>query len=217
MRVALARPAICWQEGRVNWNFTTLDELPTLVWRALETACNEPDNPLRTAAFGTANQFDAALRTVVLRRVDATLRQLVCYTDARAAKVRHIRLNPQVQWLFHDPRDRVQLRVAALAMVHHGDAIAQAAWRSVPEVNRINYCTINPPGTAIQSPEESLPAAWRGRVPAAEEREHGLEHFAVLVTTVEQIEWLQLCADGRHRRASLNWTGEKFSGVWLVP
>lgn len=201
----------------MDWNFATLDELPALVWRTLEQACATPEHPLRAAALGTASQFDAALRTIVLRRVDAAKRQLVCFTDARSAKVQHLRLNPQVQWLFHDAVARAQLRVSALAMTHHDDAVTRAEWVGVPHANRMNYCTLHPPGTALQNFTDAWPAAWRDRAPLPEEVEQGFENFAVLVSTVEQIEWLQLSADGRHRRATLNWTGEKFSGVWLVP
>ncbi|MBM3876579.1 MAG: hypothetical protein FJ386_07665 [Verrucomicrobia bacterium] len=201
----------------MHWSFSALDDLPGLVWRALEEAAAAAEHPLRTAAFGTATQFDASMRTVVLRSVDTARRQLACHSDVRTAKVQHLRLNPNVQWLFHDAAARVQLRITALAMTHHVDAIAEAAWKSVPVTNRPNYCSRHPPGTAIAAPELALPAEWRERVPTPDETARGFDNFAVLVTTVEHMDWLQLGADGRHRRAGFTWTGTRFSGVWLAP
>jgi len=154
---------------------------------------------------------------VVLRAADASKRQLTCHTDARSPKVQHLRLNPHVQWLFHDPEARTQLRVCALAMVHHDDAIARVAWAAVPLASRLTYGTLHPPGTALTSPDEALPRAWKDRPPTPDELEPAFENFAVLVTTVDSFEWLQLRDDGRHRRASFTWTGAHWSGVWLAP
>jgi len=201
----------------MRWEFTSIDDLPGLVWHGLNEACGAAEHPFRTAALGTASQFDAALRTVVLRSADTATRHVSCHTDARAAKVQHLRLNPHVQWLFHDAAARVQLRITALAMMHHRDAIAEAAWGFVPMANRINYCTLHPPGTAILSVDDAFPREWNGRAPTPGELARGFENFAVIVTTVDHIDWLQLCADGKHRRAGFTWTGARFSGVWLTP
>ncbi len=44
----------------------------------------------------------------------------------------------------------------------------------------------------------------------------GYENFAALISTVDQIEWLQLSEAG-HQRAVFNWTAVKWTGLWLVP
>ncbi len=102
-------------------------------------------------------------------------------------------------------------------MAHHGDAIAREAWPGVPFANRLQYCALHPPGTALLSAGDAWPAAWKERAPSPDEAAAGFVNFTVLVTTVDSFEWLQLSDDGRHVRASFTWTGERWSGIWLAP
>lgn len=195
---------------------TDLEELPPAIWRDLEAATADPASPFRTPVLGTTNLFECSMRVVVLRHADAAKRELACYSDARAQKVHQLKLCEQGHWLFYDPARRLQLRVSAHTMVHQNDAIARAHWAKTPLSQRRNYCANQPPGSDIHAPGDAIAPALKSPKVTAKELEPGYENFAVLVSTVDQIEWLQL-GDTGHVRAVFNWTVVKWSGLWLVP
>lgn len=195
---------------------TDLEELPASIWRDLEAAPENQASPFRTPVLGTTNLFECAMRVVVLRHADAAKRELVCYSDARAQKVHQLKLCEQGHWLFHDPARRVQLRISAHTMVHQNDAIALAHWAKTPLTHRRNYCANQPPGSDIHAPGDAISPELKSPKVTAKQLQAGYENFAVLVSTVDQIEFLQLADEG-NVRAVFNWTVVKWSGLWLVP
>ena len=195
---------------------TDLEGLPAQIWRDLERAVTDEANPFRTPVLGTTNLFECAMRVVVLRHADGAKRELMCYSDARAQKVHQLKLCEQGHWLFHDPARRLQLRISAHTMVHHKDPIARDHWLRAPLAHRRNYSANQPPGSDIHAPGDAIAPALKSPKVTAKELEPGYENFAVLVSSVDQIEWLQL-ADTGHVRAVFNWTVVKWSGLWLVP
>jgi pyridoxamine 5'-phosphate oxidase len=200
----------------LNWATINLNELLAQIWPLLERASQEAGNPLRTPVFGTANELEISLRTVVLRQVQPASRELVCHTDYRARKSWEIRKNPQVRWLFYHPGEQIQIRAGGTAILHQNNDVARAAWERTPLPNRRNYGTPLAPGTRLPSPDASLPAGWKNGLPTLDESEIGWPNFAVVVTAVDQLEWLHLRPEG-HRRAGFTWVGDHFSGHWLVP
>ncbi len=193
-----------------------LETLPKTIWRELERAVTEEGNPFRTPVLGTTNLFECAMRVVVLRHADEARRELICYSDARAQKVHQLKLCEQAHWLFYDPVRRLQIRISAHTMVHQQDGIASQHWQKAPLIHRRNYSANQPPGSDIHAPGDAIAPALKSPKVTAKELEPGYENFAVLVSTVDQIEWLQLADEG-HTRAVLNWTAVKWSGLWLVP
>lgn len=200
----------------VDWLASNLDTLGGEIWRALEQCTSDVTHPFRAGVFGTRSSNEHALRVMVLRQANRAERALICYSDMRAAKVRHIQLHWHVQWLFFDPRENVQIRCRGCARIHHRDDVARDAWQNVPPANRVNYCSVEPPGTEVPRPDPGWPQEWKERSPGAAELEAGFNHFAVIVTEVESIDWLRVHPSG-NRRAGFYWDGAQFSGVWLIP
>ncbi|MEN9576823.1 MAG: hypothetical protein RL514_4678 [Verrucomicrobiota bacterium] len=200
----------------MSYAATDLETLPQSIWSDLERAVTVDGNPFRTPVLGTTNLFECSMRVVVLRHADGAKRQLICYSDARAQKVHQLKLCEQGHWLFHDPARRLQLRISAHTMVHQNDAITAAHWQKTPFTHRRNYCANLPPGTDLHAPGDAIAPGLKSPKVTAKELEPGYENFAVLVSTVDQIEWLQLGDEG-HSRAVFNWTAARWSGLWLVP
>ncbi|MBI2925795.1 MAG: pyridoxamine 5'-phosphate oxidase family protein [Verrucomicrobia bacterium] len=200
----------------MRWHLDGLEVLMATTWQTLEEAGASDTHPFRTPALATASNRGPSVRAVVLRRAERAQRTLMCFTDARTTKVRHVSACRRVEWLFFDPAERVQLRAAGVATVHRGDVVARAAWEQTPLASRLNYCATSAPGTEIATPDASLPVVWRERLPTAEETERGWSNFAVILTTVDRLDWLQL-AEPLHHRAVFTWDGERFVGQWVVP
>jgi pyridoxine/pyridoxamine 5'-phosphate oxidase len=193
-----------------------LETLPAVIWRDLERAAAEEGNPFRTPVLGTTNLFECAMRVVVLRHADGAKRELVCYSDARAQKVHQLKLCEQAHWLFYEPTRGLQLRISAHTMVHQNDPIAREHWQKAPLTHRRNYSANQPPGSDIHAPGDAIAPELKSSKVTAKQLEAGYENFAVLVSTVDQIEFLQLADEG-NVRAVFNWTAVTWSGLWLVP
>ena len=145
---------------------------------------------LTVANVGADGQPDA--RTVVLRHVDPLRREIRFHSDIRSPKVQALHTSPRVALHWYDPALRVQVRVAAVAAIHHGDTVATAAWTASQTMSRAIYTTTVAPGDALDAFPEG-PAA-----PAADD-DTGLERFAVISCRFDTVELLSLHAAGHQR------------------
>ncbi|MSO92663.1 MAG: hypothetical protein EXQ86_04590 [Rhodospirillales bacterium] len=149
-------------------------------WALMQDGQAKRESPLRTPVLATTGLDGApAVRTVILRAVDAERRTLQVHTDARSAKVQEITAEPRVQVVFHHPQENVQIRATGTATVRRGDARDRAAWAAtVPPVRRA-YMGEDVPGTPSAVPTGGFPAAYIGRLPSAEESDPAFQDFAV--------------------------------------
>lgn len=187
-------------------------------WHLLCDGAADPQHDFHLAALGTAHPaLGCSLRTVVLRKVDPVARQLCFYTDLRSRKIGEIQSDPRIALLFNALSDDTQLRVQALATIHHRDDTADAAWRRLTPRRRRDYLVSGPRGLPWAWPTSGLPADLESRDPSVSESEAGRLNFAVVVCQVRHIDWLFLTPYG-HRRANFTWNGEgQLQTSWLVP
>ncbi len=176
-------------------------------WQALSTAAGSPFHPFRFAWLATVDEGSAAqVRTVVLRAASAEHRELVCFSDARAPKIGQIRANPQVSWCFFDPTAGVQIRALGRAEVLVGGDRVESLFAAVDEASLVNYAAPLPPGT-------ELDGATGGGSSSATSTESisfralARTSFAVIVTRVDRLDWLQLSPTG-NRRARFEWAAD---------
>jgi pyridoxine/pyridoxamine 5'-phosphate oxidase len=200
----------------VDWTTNHLAELLSRIWQALGQGQAKLQHPFRTPVLGTVGTRQSSLRIVVLRQVNPDQRSLVCYSDYRTVKVTDILANPGIEWVFYHPAERIQIRASGIATVHYLDAISKEAWNALPATIRLNYCATLAPGREIPKPTARLPKAWKGRMPAKDEMEIGWPNFAVIASTIDRLDWLQL-GERENRRAGFVWDGTQFNGAWLVP
>jgi pyridoxamine 5'-phosphate oxidase len=200
----------------MSWATNDLSELFQTIWQSVERSSADMQHPFRTPALGTIGTRKSSVRTVVLRKGDSKTRALVCYSDYRAPKITDILANPATEWLFYHPADRIQIRASGVTKIHYLDPIAGEAWGELPTLNRIIYCASQAPGKPITKPVMALAPGRKGRRLRKEETEIGWPNFAVIVTTVDRLDWLHLGEPG-HRRAGFTWNGTDFAGTWLAP
>lgn len=192
----------------------TLREAWQLMCRGVadrRSACHTPT--LATLGLDGAPR----LRTVVLRGAEPAERSLRIHTDHRSAKVAEIAAETRVGLHFYDPGAKIQLRIAATAVVHGESRLADGAWARTPAMARRCYLAQPAPGTPSDAPLSGLTAEHESALPRGAESEAGRENFAVLRLTVESIEWLYIAARG-HRRARFDWRADgRMAATWLVP
>ncbi len=178
----------------------------------LERGAKDRHAAFHTPVVGTVDERgQPSQRVMVLRAADVSRRRLRFHTDARSGKLQHIGLLPRVSVLAYDPSAKLQLRLGAVAALHYADDVAAAAWAKTLPQGRLCYEQIPGSGAPIAEPLAELPADARFA-----KGEDGAANFAVLVLTVDSLEWLYLAIEG-HRRAHWCWDGTDWQGAWLAP
>ena len=193
-----------------------LNEVIQNAWQMLKRGATRLNDPFHWPVLGTTDKGASSLRTVILRQFDEAQRLLVCYTDSRAEKVGHISRCPNVSWLFYHPKKKVQLRICGRATLHTDDQFAEEQWAATGVTGRLNYCTVEPPGSSVSQPSSGLPGFLLNKVPTLLETETGRRNFAVIAGRIESLDWLQLSLLG-NRRARFDWTSAELEPTWLVP
>jgi len=200
------------KEGR--WD--TLEGALDQIWQMLERGAARFNDPFHWPVLGTIGKNGPSLRSVILRQVIVSERMLVCHTDARAGKVEEIRGAANVCWHFYHPKQKVQLRIAGPATLHASDRFAEEQWAATKVTTRLNYCTVEPPGTPVESPSSGLPNFFLHRLPTLFEAEAGRKNFMAIACRIDSIDWLLLSLLG-NRRARFGWDENRPSSTWLIP
>lgn len=167
----------------------------------------------RRAAFHTPTvatlgaDGQPTLRTMVLRACDKSARRLRFHTDIRSRKRDELRADNRIAVHVYDAKAKLQLRFSGRGQLHNKDSVTAEAWAASQPQSR--KCYAQPIGSshAINAPEiaaDDLPP------------DSAYENFAVLLITVDELEWLYLAARG-HRRIVFQWDGTTWQSQWLAP
>lgn len=179
-------------------------------WRLLADGVGNAASAFHQPVLATtAADGHADARVVVLRGVDAATRELRFHSDVRAGKVHQLARDARATVVAYDAASKVQIRLRGEIAMHHGDAVAKAAWDATRLYSRHCYRIAQPSGGVLAQPQDAdfQPDA---------DAECGAEHFCVLRFTAHRLEWLYLAAAG-HRRARFDWQAQDAQGQWLVP
>ena len=182
----------------------------------LSRGANHFNDPFHWPVLGTTGKEGVGLRCVILRQLLMPDRVLVCHTDARAGKVQEITADAKVSWLFYHPQRKIQLRISGPATLHAKDRFADEQWAAVKAASRLNYCTIEPPGTPVDTPSSRLPDFLRRKVPALLDTERSRRNFMVIAGRIDSMDWLVLQVLG-NRRARFDWDDSGLNARWLIP
>jgi hypothetical protein len=189
--------------------YDSLDDVLEHVWSYIESAADDPSHAARTPTF-CSDGPDA--RTIVIRRANRETRRLAFHTDTRSGKLDQLRRRTKSVWHHWNPELRQQFRFYGRSTLHIDDQLADDVWASQGDEGRAHYEKNEAPGTIVERPRS-------GRVdtdPEAEPVDDPREHFGVVSTTIDRIDWLHLHPEG-HYRADFQWTSDQFEGRWLLP
>ncbi|MEZ5428850.1 MAG: pyridoxamine 5'-phosphate oxidase family protein [Pyrinomonadaceae bacterium] len=194
-------------------------EILKKAWKHLDMGTLDRRHPFHTPVFGTVEEGDDAapgLRVVVLRRFWRRPPRLAFHTHLGSPKIREIRANPRVSWLFYHPEEKLQLRIRGRAIIHTDDDLAEEQWFATEFFSRRCY-TGEAPTQISKKPTSGLPEDLTDREPTAEESEAGRANFAVISSTVDYLDCLELDVKG-NRRSLFIWKEDGESEMrWLTP
>ena len=197
-----------------NWN--TLDGVLNLSWQMLNRGATHFNDPFHWPVLGTTSKEGPSLRCVILREFSMTDRILICHSDARAEKIQEISSSPRVSWLFYHPQKKVQLRISGHATLHADDQFADEQWAAIKATTRLNYGTVEPPGTPVDNPSPGLPDFFLHKVPTLFETEKVRRNFIAIACRFDTMDCLVLQVLG-NRRARFDWDETGLNARWLIP
>jgi len=202
--------------GKKERNWKTLDSVLNESWNMLSRGAAHFNDPFHWPVLGTTGKEGVSLRCVILRKFLMPGRVLVCHSDARAGKIQEISADARVSWLFYHPQRKVQLRISSHATLHADDQFADEQWAAMKPASRLNYCTTDPPGTAVERPSSGLPDFLRHKVPALIDTEKSRHNFMAIACRIDSMDWLVLQVLG-NRRARFDWDETGLNAKWLIP
>ncbi len=185
-----------------------LADIEAAIWHELALAAGDRQHGWHTPVLASAGADGVDARTVVLREVDEDAAALAIYTDSRAAKVRQLQAQPACTLVMWSADLGWQLRLRCRVVVHTDGLAVSSRWahlRASPGAR--DYLSPLAPGTAIED-APGTPLSHAPEESAATQR----EFFAVLIASIEAMDWVELHAQG-HRRARFT----AMQAQWLVP
>ena len=187
---------------------TSLPAIEAAVWQQLALAATDKQHAWRHPVLATVDDGMADARTVILREVDVGQKQLMTFSDDRAAKVRQLLRHPRATLLMWSPALSWQLRCRVLLSLEVTGLAATSRWARIKLTPAAqDYLARLPPGTPRNTPDDD---ADDGAVPAPGTLKR--EYFSVINAQVLAIDWLELHREG-HRRALFDDRGAR----WLQP
>lgn len=198
----------------INYN---LESLQKDCWNRLLNGSLRYKDAFHNMVVGNVNEHGVNLRTVVLRKVWATKKQLVFNTDTRCGKWQDLQQQNKVSFLFYDASANLQIRLSGTATLHQADSIADEAWADTKLGSRKVYMATPGPSTIISLPASGLSATLETSDPTLEESNEGRKNFGVIVSTINWMEWLWLSSKGHRRAVFTNNPDGSFSQNWMIP
>ena len=195
----------------------THGEILSRIWKSLTLGAKDRRHAFHNPVFGTLGiDGRPKLRTVILRRYLNDERKLVFHTDIRARKIDQIKAEPNIEWLFYDAKNKLQLRVEATANVLMDGELYETQWENTQLLSRRCYMGEKPSGVS-QKATSGMPEEIIKKQPELEESEVGKQNFAVVTTRINSIDCLELDFLG-NRRSFFFWneSGE-LETKWLTP
>lgn len=191
-------------------------EILKKIWKNLDLGVIDRGHAFHTPVFGTIEGDAPSLRIVVLRRFWRKNPCLAFHSHIGSPKIEQLVKNPQVYWLFYEPKEKLQVRIKGIAEIHTDDELAEEQWMATELFSRRCYIG-EAPTQESEKPTSGLPEDLIDRKPTPTESETGRANFVVINCKIQEIDCLEMNVRG-HRRSLFTWqeNGE-LETKWLTP
>ena len=196
--------------------YSDLDKIYIKIWNLLNYGLINRNSSFHLPVFicGKNKSFDG--RTVVLRGINKKNKTIWFHTDIRSKKIKILKNNPLVSFLFYDKSEKIQLRIVGKAKINYQNKKTAISWKKTMHISRQCYLGNKTPGTFASKPSSGLSKNIDNFEYTMKESEIGYKNFCVVETFIKSIEWLYLAARG-HRRAYFNLNRKQREKKWLIP
>jgi 3-hydroxyisobutyrate dehydrogenase len=184
------------------------------IWSLLQRGVADRNEDFRLPVVIVSSTDSAEGRIVVLRGAFKDKNILRFHTDFRSSKIKSLKENKKIYFVFYNKKRKIQVRAEGVAIVHKDNEITKEAWTKTQMMSRKCYLSPQAPGDFINDSASDLSKDMGNEIPTYEQSEMGYKNFCVIESKIKSFEWLYLASQG-HRRAKFMLDENK--STWLVP
>lgn len=194
--------------------YNNIDLILDEIWSLLQRGVADRNEDFRLPVVIVSTPDSAEGRIVVLRGAFKDKNILRFHTDFRSSKIKSLKENKKIYFVFYNKKRKIQVRAEGVAIVHKDNEITKEAWTKTQMMSRKCYLSPQAPGDFINDSASDLSKDMGNEIPTYEQSEMGYKNFCVIESKIKSFEWLYLASQG-HRRAKFLLDENKSS--WLVP
>jgi len=194
--------------------YNNIDLILDEIWSLLQRGVVDRNEDFRLPVVIVSATDSAEGRIVVLRGAFKDKNILRFHTDFRSSKIKSLKENKKIYFVFYNKKRKIQVRAEGVAIVHKDNEITKEAWTKTQMMSRKCYLSPQAPGDFINDSASDLSKDMGNEIPTYEKSEMGYKNFCVIESKIKSFEWLYLASQG-HRRAKFMLNENK--STWLVP
>ena len=194
--------------------YNNIDLILDEIWSLLQRGVVDRNEDFRLPVVIVSATDSAEGRIVVLRGAFKDKNILRFHTDFRSSKIKSLKQNKKIYFVFYNKKRKIQVRAEGIAIVHKDNEITKEAWTKTQMMSRKCYLSPQAPGDFINDSASDLSKDMGNEIPTYEQSEIGYKNFCVIESKIKSFEWLYLASQG-HRRAKFMLDENK--STWLVP
>jgi hypothetical protein len=194
--------------------YNNIDLILDEIWSLLQRGVTDRNEDFRLPVVIVSATDSAEGRIVVLRGAFKDKNILRFHTDFRSSKIKSLKENKKIYFVFYNKKRKIQVRAEGVAIVHKDNEITKEAWTKTQMMSRKCYLSPQAPGDFINDSASDLSKDMGNEIPTYEQSEMGYKNFCVIESKIKSFEWLYLASQG-HRRAKFMLDENK--STWLVP
>ena len=194
--------------------YNNIDLILDEIWSLLQRGVADRNEDFRLPVVIVSATDSAEGRIVVLRGAFKDKNILRFHTDFRSSKIKSLKENKKIYFVFYNKKRKIQVRAEGVAIVHKDNEITKEAWTKTQMMSRKCYLSPRAPGDFINDSASDLSKDMGNEIPTYEQSEIGYKNFCVIESKIKSFEWLYLASQG-HRRAKFMLDENK--STWLVP
>ena len=194
--------------------YNNIDLILDEIWSLLQRGVADRNEDFRLPVVIVSATDGAEGRIVVLRGAFKDKNILRFHTDFRSSKIKSLKENKKIYFVFYNKKRKIQVRAEGIAIVHKDNEITKEAWTKTQMMSRKCYLSPQAPGDFINDSASDLSKDMGNEIPTYEQSEIGYKNFCVIESKIKSFEWLYLASQG-HRRAKFMLDENK--STWLVP
>ena len=194
--------------------YNNIDLILDEIWSLLQRGVVDRNEDFRLPVVIVSSNDSAEGRVVVLRGAFKDKNILRFHTDFRSSKIKSLKENKKIYFVFYSKKRKIQVRAEGIATVHKDNELTKEAWTKTQMMSRKCYLSPQAPGDFINDSASDLSKDMGNEIPTYEQSEMGYKNFCVIESKIKSFEWLYLASQG-HRRAKFMLDENK--STWLVP
>jgi len=143
--------------------YNNIDLILDEIWSLLQRGVADRNEDFRLPVVIVSSTDSAEGRVVVLRGAFKDKNILRFHTDFRSSKIKSLKENKKIYFVFYNKKRKIQVRAEGVAIVHKDNEITKEAWTKTQMMSRKCYLSPQAPGDFINDQPQIYQRIWAMR------------------------------------------------------